>query len=74
MALPEPIDLAVERVDGAFQARVTGWVGIEHGRQRGTEHARIGALITERRTDAGGGDAVAAAARDAFDQPVDSYW
>lgn len=44
MALPEPIDLAVERVDGVPQTRVSGLVGIEHGHQRGTEQARIGAL------------------------------
>ena len=70
MALPESVNLAVECFDGALQARVTGWVAIEHRSQRGTQHARIGTLVTERGADAGGRDAVAAAAWDAFDQPV----
>lgn len=35
MALPKSVDLAVECFDGALQARVTGWVGIEHRSQRG---------------------------------------
>ena len=66
-----PHATTIERFHGALQPGVTGWVGIEHRGQRGTQHARIRTLVTERRADAGGGDPVAPAARDAFDQPVD---
>ena len=53
MALPEPIKLTVERFHSAHEARVSEWVGIEHRRQRGTEHARVRTLVTECRADAG---------------------
>ena len=72
MAFAEPIKLAVKRFDGGLQSRVSGWVGIDHGRQRGTEHARISSLVAERRAYAGVHDPMVSRARDAFDQPLDA--
>ena len=48
MALPEPINLAVGRLDGTLEAAGAGWIGIEHGQQRRAQHARIGALVAQR--------------------------
>ena len=70
MALPEAINLAVERLDGTLEAAAAGWIGIEHRRQGGPQDAGIGALVAQRGADAGSGNAVASRAGDAFDETV----
>ena len=66
----EAIDLTIELLDGALEAAAAGWIGIEHRGQGGPQDAGIGALITQRGTDASVGNAVAPRARDALDETV----